>query len=128
MLCRYAFTKALVVAFILTFFSIFDVPVFWPILLLYWVVLFVLTMKRQIRHMIKYRYIPFSLGKQVCHFLFTRSSKDFQASEQFSQYHLICSSSWFMEYECKDHVSILVIGSAANQPAVFIRLPILHLS
>jgi len=60
----YAFTKALVVAFILTFFSIFDVPVFWPILLLYWVVLFVLTMKRQIRHMIKYRYIPFSLGKQ----------------------------------------------------------------
>lgn len=60
----YAFTKALVVAFVLTFFSIFDVPVFWPILLLYWIVLFVLTMKRQIRHMIKYRYVPFSLGKQ----------------------------------------------------------------
>jgi len=60
----YAFTKALVVAFTLTFFSIFDVPVFWPILLLYWIVLFVLTMKRQIRHMIKYRYVPFSLGKQ----------------------------------------------------------------
>jgi hypothetical protein len=40
------------------------VPVFWPILLLYWIVLFVLTMKRQIRHMIKYRYVPFSLGKQ----------------------------------------------------------------
>ncbi|XP_024402818.1 protein RER1A [Physcomitrium patens] len=60
----YAFTKALIVAFTLTFFSIFDVPVFWPILLLYWIVLFVLTMKRQIRHMIKYRYVPFSLGKQ----------------------------------------------------------------
>lgn len=60
----YAFTKALVVAFTLTFFSIFDVPVFWPILLLYWIVLFLLTMKRQIRHMIKYRYVPFSLGKQ----------------------------------------------------------------
>jgi hypothetical protein len=63
---RYALTKAFVVAFVLTFFSIFDVPVFWPILLLYWIVLFVLTMKRQIRHMIKYRYVPFSLGKQVC--------------------------------------------------------------
>eukprot|EP00245_Coleochaete_scutata_P009580 TRINITY_DN3183_c0_g1_i1.p1 TRINITY_DN3183_c0_g1~~TRINITY_DN3183_c0_g1_i1.p1 ORF type:complete len:205 (-),score=40.99 TRINITY_DN3183_c0_g1_i1:336-923(-) len=60
----YAITKALCVAFTLTFFSIFDVPVFWPILLLYWIVLFVLTMKRQIRHMIKYKYVPFSLGKQ----------------------------------------------------------------
>jgi hypothetical protein len=66
---RYALTKAFLVAFVLTFFSIFDVPVFWPILLLYWIVLFVLTMKRQIRHMIKYRYIPFSLGKQVCLFI-----------------------------------------------------------
>jgi Rer1 family len=48
-----------------TFFAVFDVPVFWPILLLYWVVLFVLTMKRQIKHMIKYKYVPLSLGKKV---------------------------------------------------------------
>lgn len=47
----------------MTFFSIFDVPVFWPILLLYFIVLFVITMKRQIRHMIKYKYVPFSFGK-----------------------------------------------------------------
>ncbi|EFJ07768.1 hypothetical protein SELMODRAFT_171760 [Selaginella moellendorffii] len=60
----YALTKAFCVAFALTFFSIFDVPVFWPILLLYWVVLFALTMKRQIKHMIKYKYVPFSVGKQ----------------------------------------------------------------
>lgn len=60
----YALTKAMVTAFFLTFFPVFDVPVFWPILLLYWVTLFVLTMKRQIRHMIKYKYIPFSFGKQ----------------------------------------------------------------
>ncbi|KAI5075535.1 hypothetical protein GOP47_0009611 [Adiantum capillus-veneris] len=60
----YAFTKAFCVAFLMTFFSIFDVPVFWPILLLYWIVLFVLTMKRQIRHMIKFRYVPFNMGKQ----------------------------------------------------------------
>eukprot|EP00250_Pteridium_aquilinum_P003105 c13436_g1_i1 orf=642-1232(-) len=60
----YSFTKALCIAFVMTFFSIFDVPVFWPILLLYWIVLFVLTMKRQLRHMIKYKYVPFDLGKQ----------------------------------------------------------------
>lgn len=60
----YAITKAFCVAFVMTFFSLFDVPVFWPILLIYWVVLFALTMKRQIMHMIKYRYIPFNVGKQ----------------------------------------------------------------
>lgn len=49
----------------ITFFPIFDVPVFWPILLMYWFVLLFVTMKRQIKHMIKYRYIPFSLGKKV---------------------------------------------------------------
>ncbi|XP_015570720.3 protein RER1A [Ricinus communis] len=60
----YSFTKAFCIAFVMTFFSMFDVPVFWPILLCYWIVLFVLTMRRQIAHMIKYKYIPFSIGKQ----------------------------------------------------------------
>ncbi|XP_020088199.1 protein RER1B-like [Ananas comosus] len=60
----YAITKAFCVAFVMTFFSVFDVPVFWPILLCYWIVLFVLTMKRQILHMVKYKYVPFDLGKQ----------------------------------------------------------------
>nr|DAD21458.1 TPA_asm: hypothetical protein HUJ06_022921 [Nelumbo nucifera] len=48
----------------MAFFSMFDVPVFWPVLFFYWVVLFILTMKRQILHMIKYKYVPFSFGKQ----------------------------------------------------------------
>ncbi|KAM7250794.1 hypothetical protein ACFE04_022677 [Oxalis oulophora] len=60
----YAITKAFIVAFIMTFFSLLDVPVFWPILLCYWVVLFGLTMKRQILHMIKYKYVPLDFGKQ----------------------------------------------------------------
>ncbi|KAL8264550.1 hypothetical protein R6Q59_022680 [Mikania micrantha] len=60
----YAITKALIISFLMTFFSVFDVPVFWPILLCYWFVLFTLTMKRQIMHMIKYKYVPFNLGKQ----------------------------------------------------------------
>lgn len=62
---RYAITKAFCVAFLMTFFSMFDVPVFWPILLCYWLVLLFLTMKRQIMHMVKYKYLPFNLGKQV---------------------------------------------------------------
>ncbi|CAA2982239.1 RER1A-like [Olea europaea subsp. europaea] len=60
----HSLTKAFCFAFVLTFFSALDVPVFWPILLFYWLVLFVSTMKRQILHMIKYKYVPFTSGKQ----------------------------------------------------------------
>ncbi|KAK3022321.1 hypothetical protein RJ639_046179 [Escallonia herrerae] len=60
----YLMTKAFCIAFLMTFFAIFDVPVFWPILLIYWVVLFFLTMRKQIEHMVKHKYVPFSLGKQ----------------------------------------------------------------
>ncbi|EIE27071.1 retrieval of early ER protein Rer1 [Coccomyxa subellipsoidea C-169] len=60
----YSSFKALLLGFVVTFFPVFDVPVFWPILLMYWLVLLFVTMKRQIKHMIKYRYIPFSFGKK----------------------------------------------------------------
>lgn len=49
----------------MAFFSIFDIPVFWPILLIYFIVLFFFTMKKQIMHMIKHRYVPWSAGKTV---------------------------------------------------------------
>ncbi|CAN1191187.1 Protein RER1A [Linum perenne] len=62
----YSITKAFFIAFWMTFFAVFDVPVFWPILLFYWIMLFILTMRRQIMHMVKYKYVPFSFGKQVC--------------------------------------------------------------
>ena len=58
-------TKALLIALFCTCFSIFNIPVFWPILVIYFILLFVLTMKRQIRHMIKFRYLPFTHGKTV---------------------------------------------------------------
>ncbi|WRX10566.1 Retrieval of early ER protein Rer1 - like 2 [Theobroma cacao] len=61
---EYSITKAFCISFVMTFFSVFDVPVFWPILLFYWLMLFILTMKKQILHMIKYKYVPFSFGKQ----------------------------------------------------------------
>ncbi|KAI1475981.1 retrieval of early ER protein Rer1 [Daldinia eschscholtzii] len=56
-------TRAISIAFTCSWFEIFDVPVFWPVLVMYWIILFVLTMRKQIQHMIKYRYVPFSFGK-----------------------------------------------------------------
>ncbi|TVY82533.1 Protein RER1 [Lachnellula suecica] len=76
----YSATRAIAIGFLCTWFAIFDVPVFWPVLVVYWLILFALTSKfwrsgviygggligivrRQIQHMIKYRYVPFSFGK-----------------------------------------------------------------
>jgi Rer1 family len=79
----YSATRAISIAFTCTWFSVFDVPVFWPVLVVYWLILFALTsmwilfsicnpldvsltglvVRRQIQHMIKYRYVPFSFGK-----------------------------------------------------------------
>lgn len=59
----YSMTKSTVIATCLTFFQVFNVPVFWPILVMYFITLFCITMKRQIKHMIKYKYLPFSFGK-----------------------------------------------------------------
>ena len=56
-------SKATFFAFCLTFFRVLDVPVFWPILLVYFCALFFLTMKRQIDHMYKHKYVPWSWGK-----------------------------------------------------------------
>jgi len=59
----YSATKATLIGFCCTFFELFNVPVFWPILVMYFITLFCITMKRQIKHMIRYRYIPFTWGK-----------------------------------------------------------------
>lgn len=57
-------TKATLISLFLTLFEVFDLPVFWPILLLYFLLLFVSTMRQQIRHMIKYGYVPWDKGKK----------------------------------------------------------------
>lgn len=74
-------TRAIVISFVCSWFEIFNVPVFWPVLVMYWLMLFILTsrscgkynllgpeahteaVRKQIQHMIKYRYVPFSFGK-----------------------------------------------------------------
>ncbi|KAJ1971741.1 hypothetical protein H4R35_005083 [Dimargaris xerosporica] len=57
-------TRATLISIVCTFIKALDIPVFWPILLVYFIILFVLTMRRQIAHMVKYRYVPFDMGKQ----------------------------------------------------------------
>jgi hypothetical protein len=59
----YSTLRAILIGFFCTFFDFFNVPVFWPILVMYFIVLFLVTMKKQIRHMIKYKYLPFTHGK-----------------------------------------------------------------
>ena len=54
--------KATVYALVASFIPLFDIPVFWPILLMYFCILFFMTMRRQIKHMIKYKYMPFDIG------------------------------------------------------------------
>lgn len=43
------------VAFLMTFFSIFDILVYWPILVLYFLLLLFVTLQKKIAHMVKYR-------------------------------------------------------------------------
>ena len=47
----------------MTFFKAIDIPVFWPLLLAYFILIFALVMRRQIQHMIKYHYLPWDAGK-----------------------------------------------------------------
>ena len=52
------------IAIPMTFFEAFNIPVFWPLLLVYFILIFFLIMRRQIKHMIKYNYLPWDTGKK----------------------------------------------------------------
>merc|ERR1711953_1402010 len=39
-------SRAIAIAFVCTWFAAFDIPVFWPVLVVYWILLFTLTMRR----------------------------------------------------------------------------------
>ncbi|GAB7363066.1 hypothetical protein MBLNU230_g3358t1 [Neophaeotheca triangularis] len=59
----YSATKAICLGFACCWSQIFNLPVFWPVLVVYWLILVFLTMRRQIQSMIKYRYVPWDFGK-----------------------------------------------------------------
>ncbi|EFC39390.1 predicted protein [Naegleria gruberi] len=60
----YSLTKGVVISLLLSSTRILDIPVYWPILLGYWIILLAVTLRKQIRHMIKHRYLPFTTGKK----------------------------------------------------------------
>ena len=53
------------IAIPMTFFEAFNIPVFWPLLLVYFLLIFFLIMRKQIQHMIKYHYLPWDSGKRT---------------------------------------------------------------
>lgn len=55
--------KVLLISFTLTLFSVFDIPVFWPVLVMYFIVLFASQMGARIQHMLKHKYVPWNAGK-----------------------------------------------------------------
>jgi len=48
----HAATRAVGLAFCCCWSQVFNLPVFWPVLVVYWFILVVLTMRRQIQHML----------------------------------------------------------------------------
>ena len=66
---EYAFWRimfwTLIFSIPMTFFEAFNVPVFWPLLLVYFIMIFFLIMRKQIKHMIKYHYLPWDSGKKT---------------------------------------------------------------
>lgn len=62
--CWHSAIKAILICIVATFIPALDIPVFWPILLVYFLALSFVTLKKQIQHMIKYGYVPFmNFGK-----------------------------------------------------------------
>ncbi|EKX73261.1 conserved hypothetical protein [Theileria equi strain WA] len=58
-------TRITYIALCSLFFEFLDLPVFWPLLVLYFALLFTTTMNQQIRNMIKYKYVPFNFSKRT---------------------------------------------------------------
>jgi uncharacterized membrane protein YgcG len=56
--------RATLAALAMTLTRLFDIPVFWPILVIYFAVLFTLTMRDRLAHMAKHKYLPCSFGKK----------------------------------------------------------------
>jgi len=57
--------KSVLLSLVVTLFPCCDLPVFWPVLLVYFLLLTFFTLKERIKHMIRHRYLPFSYGKKT---------------------------------------------------------------
>lgn len=61
----YFSTKLVCISIFTTFFDLFDVPVFAPILVFYFILILCLTIKNMYKHMKKYKYNPFKSAKDA---------------------------------------------------------------
>ena len=53
------------ICFFMTFFDFFAMPIYWPLLVFYFLLMTTFLCRYNIEHMIKYRYIPFDIGKKT---------------------------------------------------------------
>mmetsp|Transcript_9105 Transcript_9105/g.40022 ORF Transcript_9105/g.40022 Transcript_9105/m.40022 type:complete len:298 (-) Transcript_9105:835-1728(-) len=60
----YSLTKAVLLAILATFNPVFNVPVYWPVLVVYFFLLFFVTMRRQFMDMKRFKYVPWDIGKK----------------------------------------------------------------
>jgi len=59
----YSFTFAVLLCLLCTSFEFLNIPVFWPILLIYFIVLSFIQLKHRGQHMYRHGYLPFSKRK-----------------------------------------------------------------
>ncbi len=62
--CRKSYTIALIASIGLSFVQILNIPVFWPLLVMYFIMVMLVAFKTKIAHMIRYRYLPIDIGKR----------------------------------------------------------------
>ncbi len=61
----YGTIKAVFIATFMTMLPFFNIPVFWPVLVLYFFALLGVTLKDRVAHMLKHRYVPWNwVGKR----------------------------------------------------------------
>lgn len=60
----HAATRAIAIAFICSWFAVFNIPVFWPVLVMYWIILFVMTSRS---------FFSLHLGQCNCYFFLFES-------------------------------------------------------
>ena len=56
---------AFIISILLSYLEFLNIPVFWPLLILYFLMVVIVTFKTKIAHMIRYRYIPIDIGKRT---------------------------------------------------------------
>ncbi len=62
---RKSYMAAFVISILLSYVEFLNIPVFWPLLVMYFVMVVIVTFKTKISHMIRYNYLPIDIGKRT---------------------------------------------------------------